>query len=237
MFLSPRKRVLIAAVLLVEVVLIVAGVYYRHRTNEYLTLTSGLTEDFGETAVLEIHLDKPSFPTSFTSMECLGFLTASTGKVSDYKMKDSNTGEVVALASVLETVARDRDNPTKPKVLSLVVQLVSISSPERNVIPWVVRRAAELRSQEVPEDTPLTKEQLTQLFSKGTVWVFVPFLSLDKEETDQLVEYSSYIARYYGGFSYPKLENLVGEGADHHPTLGVASKPIPLLDIFQYFEN
>ncbi len=232
MELSPKKKILIGAVVLAEIALIVWGLIYRQNRNQDFTLLQG--RDFGGSTVLEIFLEHPSFPTSFEGFEILGFLVASTGRVSKLQLKDNNSGEVLGEATVLETVTRDRGDPDNLIRLFLIVQFSPTGDPNRNVMSWVLKEATRLRSLSFPtETTVLSEDQIKEIFPRGTLWSFIPLVDLSKEYLDKTTELTSYARRYYGGTTYPQLEKLFRESPDRHALLGEVSEPIMVLGIFE----
>ncbi|GMR19067.1 MAG: hypothetical protein BMS9Abin34_192 [Patescibacteria group bacterium] len=232
MVLSTRSKFLIGVIILVEAVLIVAGVTYRQNFNRDFELVAN--EGFNRSAVLDIR-DELSFPTSFTDIEIWGFQVASTGRVYEYTLKDAQTGDEFGVATVLDTVTRDRDDPDNLKRLPLVVQFSLSSDPSRNLMPWVSEKAAKLNPQDVAVGSDfLSTERIAQIFPQGGSWVFVPLLDLTREELGQIVEYIYYAQRYYGGTTYPDVEKLIKDSPDKHALLGEAGKPIFILATFSY---
>lgn len=231
MHLGSRKTIVIGVVLLIELVLIVAGLVYRRNFNRDFKLVAG--EEFSSSAVLDIR-DELSFPTSFTDIEIWGFQVASTGRVREQKLRDSETGGILGTATILETVTRDREDPDNLKRLPLIVQLSLVSDPSRNLMPWVLEKAVELSPQEdiTVGSEVLSVEQITRIFPQGEFWSFVPLLDLTREELGQVVEYTSYARRYYGGDIYPNVEKLIKDSPDKHALLGKASGPIFVLATF-----
>lgn len=234
MILSTRSKILIGAIILAEIILLILGFNYRRSFNEDFELVSG--EVFDKSVVLEMYLDQPSFPTSFESMETLGLQLASTGRVYEYQLTDSEAGTTLGTAIVLEMIARERDDPDNLKKIPAIVQFIPASDPNRNVMPWVLERAAELGSVEISEEI-LSEEQVAQVFPRGTIWLVIPLFDLNKEELEQLVEYGSYAEKYYGGSIYPKLDDMIKDAPDKHPILSEAPQPIFLLDIFSIFDE
>ena len=235
MALSPKKKILIGAVVLIEVVLIVAGIIHRQNFNNDFDLVAG--DLFSESAILDIR-EELSFPTSFTDIEIWGFYVTPTGRVYDQVLKDSQTGDVLGTATVLDTATRDREDPDNIKRLPLIVQFVSANDPSRNVMPWVLERAIELGSQDITVGSGfLSTEQIAQIFPRGGIWSFVPLLDLNREELGQVVEYTYYARRYYGANTYPNVENLIKESPDRHALLGEAGRPIFILATFSYIEG
>lgn len=183
---------------------------------------------------MEIFLEKPSFPTSFEGFDILGFQVASTGRVSKIKLKDSDSGKVIGEAAILETVTRDRGDPDNLIRLPLIVQFTPSSSPDRDVMPWVMEEAARLSSVSIPNSPPvLSKDQIEEIFPRGTIWSFIPLVDLSQEYLDKTTELVSYAQKYYGGTAHPQLEKLFQESPDRHPLLGEVSKPVFLLGIFE----
>jgi len=230
MTLSNRSRVLIGLIVLIEAVLIVAGLTYRQKVSRDFELVS--EERFNTSAVLDIHIDQEFFPTSFESMETWGILAVSTGRVYGRVLKDAESGDEIGTATILEVAARDRGDPDRVKVLPLVVQFARLNDPGRNLMPWVLESASDLRPAGLNAGPDiLSGEQVAQVFPRGTIWVFVPLTDLSREELGQLVEYKNYVGRYYGGDAYPGLAKLFKESPDRHALLGEASGPIFLLAI------
>jgi len=235
MVLRSKKGVLFIAVFLIEIALIVAGLIYRQNFNRDFRLVSG--KDFDKSAIFEIRFDRPSFPASFEEVEVLGFGVVSTGKVHKYKLKDTRTGKDLGVATVLDTVTRDREDPDNIKRLAFIVQLVLSDNPDRNIMFWVLKKAADFRSLSLGGNTEvLSDKQIAQIFPRGTLWTLIPLLDTGMEGLEQISEYSSYASRYYGGTIYPKIERLIKKSPDNHPLLGRASKPIFLLDIFMFYK-
>ena len=212
MFNTSRRKFIIAIILIAEAVLIVLGINYRktQAEREAVLLDIGITVDIS--SVIDVELS-PSFPTSFDTVDVTGIFLVSTGNISNLELKDGSTGEVIAQSSILETVAYDSNG--KVKRLLFVLQLSPITSPDRNVMPWVVQK-----------DEMLSNEQLAQLFPKGSPWLFIPFLNLGEDEVKEfLVEYGSYAQRYYRD-SLSSLQDFINNGL-----VGGYSKPILLLDL------
>jgi hypothetical protein len=232
MSLSPKKKILIGAVVLIEIVLIIWGLIYRQNRNQDFALVQG--KDFNGSMVLEISLEKTSFPTSFEGFEVLGFQVASTGRISKLKLKDGTSGELLGEATILETVSRDRGDPDNLIRLSLIVQFASVGNPDRNVLPWVLKEAARLSSISISSDSPiLSEDQIKEIFPRGSIWSLIPLVDLGREQLDKVVELSSYAQRYYGGNTYPELEKLFQDSPDRHSLLGEVSKPIFLLEVVE----
>ncbi len=221
------QRALIVLLLILAVPLAVFGFRYWRDARESAELVSTILES---EVVKDVRF-VPSFSSSFTSLEGKGILAVSTGEVSRAKLRDRSTGKIIAESSVLKVVTKN--NEGEAQRLLFVLQLTPINSPQRNLIPWITQKAAQLRSLSLSADNDLlTDEQLTQLFPKGSRWIFLPLIDLDSEEIQEsIVEYSSYTQKYYGD-TFSSLKTFIESDLS-----GRYSKPILLLDIFYYFEN
>ncbi|MEX2053628.1 MAG: hypothetical protein WD940_01300 [Patescibacteria group bacterium] len=156
-------------------------------------------------------------------MERLGITVVSTGKISDF----NPSGDLES--KVLETVSTSDDG--KLRKLDFIIQLTSRANPRRNVSPWVIKQAAGLEGQEMPDGAqPYTNEKLEALFPRGSKWIFVPLLNPnDADISGEIPEYNFYAQDSYGKDS-GKVRNYVGNGL-----VGNWNKPIFLLDIFYLF--
>ena len=230
---GKRWLILVALILIIELILIVRGVVYRQNFQQDFDLVS--SSRFDGSAVLDIRLEQAFFPTSFEVMETWGVLAVSTGRVYTQVLKDSTTDEEIGIATILEVVTRDRDDPDNIKRLPLIVQLAPAGNLERNLLPWVLESAIRLRSLPVEVSANvLSREQISEIFPRGTTWNFVPLVDLNREELNQVVEYVAYAERYYGGKTYPKIDKLFKSSPDNHALLGEASIPVLLLAIPGY---
>lgn len=232
MALSRKVKILIGAVALVQIALIVAGINYRQNWNRDFQLVSG--EFFGGAAVHNVNYE-PSFPTNYGNVELRGIQAASTGEVYERILKDEETGELLGVATILKTVTRERDALNILKRISFIVQFVSATNTDRNILPWVLGRAATLNKEAALPSRTLTPEEVSQILPRGTIWVFVPLVDLTLDELSQTIEYSYYSRRYFGGSIYPNLNRLFRKSPDSIDLLGKASIPIPLLDIESKF--
>lgn len=204
-----KKRLILILILAVEAVLLVFGYNYWREQNRLFALISDVEEPLG---VLPGTSFNPSFPTSFETVSNVYSLSVvSTGRVSNVELKDRGTGEVVAKAGVLETVALNTNG--KAKKLDLVVQMAPVSDPQRNLMPWVVETAAELGSVDLASgSTMLGDSKLAQIFPEGRYMTFIPLTDLGREEIQEsLPEYLSYASQYYGG-TFSKLKSFLDDG-------------------------
>ncbi len=188
-----KGRVFFAAILIVELVLIIFGITYRRTLSRYESLLSGVTAD----TIVEIAL-KPSFPTSFEVIDGLvGFLAVPTGKLANVTLTDTKDG-INAQATLLEVVTRDKNG--KPKRLDLIIQLFPLNNTDRNLMPWVIENVARLGPIDIKADKPVSLEELSGVFPEGTLVSFAPLVYLDREEINEfLPEYISYASGYYAG--------------------------------------
>lgn len=208
-------------------ILLIAG-FYSARYFFYLRPLAILTEPIANSEIVSQVEFTPSFLSSFARIEGRGILTVSTGKISHSVVKDRESGEVFGQAKILETFTRD--NLGRIEKLEFIVQLSPSGNLSRNVIPWIISRASQFQS--LPEPgygEVLGEEALSQLFSKGSQWVFIPLLDLNSEGVfEALPEYRYYAQRYYGD-EIGKFQNFV-----EAKLLGIYRNPILLLDIFYF---
>lgn len=200
---SRIAKYLIGLSFLLEIALIAWGVIYRINLDKDYQLFLDLPENSG--VVFVTTLKPPSFPLSFEFEEIASlpvYGSVATGRIYERPMRSRQTGEFLGTSTSVELVT------TGPglngiKRIPLVVQFSLASNPNRNVMPWVLKKAATLSK--VPftvDESLLTKEVLTKIFPRGMVWNFVPALDLNLQELSELVEYSIYVQSYYGDSTY-----------------------------------
>ena len=172
---------------------------------------------------------QPSFPSSFVQLEGTGILAVSTGEISEFEFLNANSGETIGKASVLDAVTKNAEG--KIKRMSFVLQLSLTTNPQRNLIPWITAKASQLRARPNSESGKImTNDQLAQIFSKGSKWIFIPVLDLDSGEIwESLPEYQFYARSYYGE-KLTEFRDFVESGLS-----GSWQRPVPLLDIFYLF--
>lgn len=205
-----KKRLILILILAIEAVLLVFGYNYWQEQNRLFDLISGLEEPLG---VLSGTSFSPSFPSSFEAVNDVYSLSVvSTGNVS---------------AGILEVVTINEDG--KAKKLNLVVQMAPASDLQRNLMPWVVEKGAELTSVDLAGgDTMRSDSKLAQIFPEGAYLTFIPLTDLDKEELQEsLPEYLSYAGQHYGD-TLSKLKDFLDEGLS-----GGFNRSIVVLDILE----
>ncbi len=237
-FLGKRSWLVVILVLVVlEVALVIWGIIYRRDVNRDFSLVSSVIGP-EDSAVVDIRLEKDFYPTSFEQMETWGVLASPTGRIYNRELKNAKTGEILGTATVVEVMTRDRGDPNRLKRFPLIVQFTPLDSPKRNIMPWVLEKAAELSSRNIPAGSEaLPLEQVAQIFPRGEMWVFVPLIDLDREELNRIAELKFYTEIYYGGTTYPRLTDLFKESPDRHVLLGKASIPILLLAVSGYLSS
>lgn len=173
----------------------------------------------------------PSFPSSFETLDKVGLIVTSTGRLSNFELRDSHSGEVFAQGKVLETITKDVNE--KLEKISFVIQLALLSNPERNISSWIVKKAAELQSISIKEESSMLSDNtLSNIFPRGSRWVFIPLLEIDSEEIDEsLPEYQHYAQKYHGTDA-SGLKEYIESGLSK-----TYRKPILLLDISSLFRE
>mgnify|MGYP001583286779 CR=1 FL=1 len=160
-------------------------------------------------------------------------IVVSSGRIVDFDIKDSSTGDISARATAFETVTRDTNGSVK--TLQIVVQICPVGSPETNTIPWFIDQVAFDMSITLPfkEGACATKEQLQAIFVSGTKWEVLPLLSF----TDPLVasdpgmdEYLAYVKDYYNE-GLKDVNNLVESGLTKE-----INKPLFIIGLNKYKE-
>lgn len=216
----------VGGIFLVSVLVLSGTLLFRYYQN-YRSLIELTKPTSGFEIVSSIQYT-PSFPTPFAQVDGKGVWVVSTGKISNLMLKDHQSSEALGEASVLEMVTRD--NRKRVEKMRFILQLSSISDPRRNLIPWVVSQASQLRSlAKPPGDALLSRDKLAQLFPEGSQWIFVPFLEPDSEAVlESLPEYRFYAQRYYGN----DLDNI--RSFIEADLLGSYKDPILVLDIFHF---
>ncbi|NIT04029.1 hypothetical protein GTO10_03825 [Candidatus Saccharibacteria bacterium] len=219
-----RKRLILILILAVEAVLLVFGYNYWQEQNRLYGVLSGVEETLGVTSSANF---SPSFPSSFETVSgTYGLSVVSMGRVSAIDLKSAQKREAVAKAGVLEVVTVNANGRTKK--LNLAVQMASVADPQRNLMPWVAEKGAELASVELASaDTMLSDTKLAEIFPEGSYLTFVPLTDLDREEIQEsLPEYLSYASQYYGD-ALSKLKSFFDSNLS-----GSFNKVILVLDVF-----
>lgn len=215
------SRFKLVLIFIAAAALLAGGVWYWQSNSIVKELVSLITPG---SAVNKIGF-QPSFPSSFADWDGYGITVVSTGKVFSRKIKYDATGEIIADSHILETLSKGGGG--KVEKIYFVVQITLISNPQRNINSWIVRRAAELGSQTLAEDKPLTLEEMQNLFPPGSRWILVPLMDPGSEEAREAIPEYIYYAQAHYGEDLPELRKYVESSL-----LGNFRKPLFLLDIF-----
>lgn len=142
----------------------------------------------------------------------VGILAVSTGEISSTVLKNSE-GEKLAKATTLKVLTLDNDG--KIETLNIVLQIFPANDPGKNVIPWFIERAANIRSLTITfnSSSMLLKEQIAEIFPNGSLWVFKPLVDLDSVFLSPDLK-KGYIplARQYYGNHLPSLTSYLDSG-------------------------
>ncbi len=216
------RLILIAT--LVLIVLIAAKCYLNYRSST--ALIESISTGEGVSSVLF----SPSFPSSFAQISGPGILVVSTGKISNFKFVDEKSGKTIGKASILDAVTKN--SAGKLKKIPFILQLSSTTDSQRNLIPWITAKASQLRKLPAPESGQyLTNSQLSQIFIKGSKWIFIPVLDLESAEIwESLPEYHFYVRSYYGE-KLAEFRSFVENGLS-----GSWKRSVPLQDVFYLFQ-
>ena len=172
----------------------------KYRKVEYETLTTNIAVGDGVHILYEgpsldqaVSEDPPNIVIEKTSIHAV-----STGKVSGYKMKDSNSGVHIANASILTVVTKD-DNGNN-KTIKILLQMFPVESPDLNIYPNIVQILSQINPELISDNNKLTNTQLKEAFPRGTEWYFIPLIdpSLELLTEEGGDEYDDYISKYYG---------------------------------------
>lgn len=198
-------KLLLAISVLVEVGLLIWGVFYRRDLNRDYQLFLDKSTNSG--LLFTADLQPPSFllPPAVSEINNMAVYGAvATGRVYEQPLRSRQSGNILGKATAVEVVTTG-PGLGKTERISLVVQFALSSDPARNAMPWVLQTASGFS--EVPVavgDSLLSKDEIARIFSRGTVWNFVPALDLNLPELRELVEYKTYVQSYYDGSIYIK---------------------------------
>lgn len=214
--------------LILVLALALAGFVAVRYYQDYRSLAA-LAEPLSPGEAVSDLLFTPSFPNPLAQLSGPGITVIATGKLSNFELVEAESGKTIGRASILETVTKD--SAGKLKKLRFILQLSPTGDPQRNLIPWIIARAADLQGLSGTKSSEIaTNDQLAQIFSRGSKWIFIPITDLSSDDIwKPLPEYQFYARSYYGD----KLANFRAFIEDG--LLGSWKKPILLLDIFYLF--
>ena len=204
MALNRTAKILIGLLVMAEIALLVWGIFYRRDLNRDFQLYFDLPPENGISFTDTLNFPSFPIPVEFEGEELNlpVYGSVATGRVLERNLRNRQTSELLGTLTAVEVVTSGLRSGQVSRI-PLVVQFSLTSDPERNVMPWVLKTAAE------QTDFPLTvnnilvsKDDIARVFSRGSVWNLVPALDLNLPELASLVEYEAYLQRYYGGLTY-----------------------------------
>lgn len=170
------------------------------RTRDEI-LTSNVSADGGITSIpIEIielsQLEEGASPDSV--YETTTIHVVSTGKVTNYKMEDNNTGEHIANANVLSVMTKDTEG--KVKMIKIILQIFPVDSPDTNIYPTVAQIYNTINPNLYSDSLTLTETQLKEVFPEGSEWLLIPLKNLSSNfiAPEDIEIYGEYISRFYG---------------------------------------
>lgn len=168
-----------------------------YRKTRYEILTSVIPVGEGVRVIFESPLLNQDEESPDLLIEKKALHVVSTGKVSNYRMKDNIAGERIANASVLTAITKDSNN--KNKTIKIILQIFPVESPDTNIFPAVVQTLSRINPVLSSDDNKLTNIQLEEAFPWGSEWLFVPITDPFSESlTEEQEVYREYSKRYYG---------------------------------------
>jgi|SRR3990170_2221111 len=220
-----RSRIIFIAA---SIAILLFGFFLYSRKNK---IEEDLLSSITAGSAVESVIFQPSFPSNISPWEDLGVSVVSNGEVKDLIIKNHETGETVAKAKSIGTLTRGGDG--RVKHLNFLVQLTTLSDPNRNVVYWIIKRAAALKSLVYSDSTQVyTDEQLINLFPSGSKWILIPLSDTGSEFVrESIPEYADYIRMQYGD-GLDKLRNYLRGGLT-----GTWNDPVPTLDIFYLYPD
>ncbi len=165
----------------------------RQKKSEYEALTSNIPA--GEGVQVSEQTNVEGAPDSIA--EEIAINTISTGEVHSYKMKDADTGEHIADASVLVVVTKDNEGNTK--TIEIILQIFPANNPEINIFPAALQTLSRINDTSFPNNK-VSNTKLAELFPQGSEWSFSmlvdPFLRFPSDNPEAL--YAEYSKKYSG---------------------------------------
>jgi hypothetical protein len=129
----------------------------------------------------------------------------STGKVSEQDMVDINSDQVIGKMSSVEFNLEDAEGRTVS--MDVVVQITPPGS-RKNIIPWYIQDAYRFKEGKTMADDALSRDAISELFEKGTIWVLELLLSSNRSEGKMRDSvYNDYVNLYYSVEDWNVLEN------------------------------
>ena len=206
--LSKKSLLILTIVLLIIPVIASIFLYGTYQRNQrYLDLLSdvspgGLTvdsdppsEDVGGENLLP---DYPELPEDLYLTE---IPAVSMGNFSSITVKSDFTGKNLGTATVLEVIAEDWEG--KAKTLIVVLQIFLSSDPNVDLIAWLATDALITKNPStLPQgDETFSLDQLSSIFTEGSVWLFSPLINPNIHEgrfAKENQDYTFFMNQYYG---------------------------------------
>ncbi len=213
-----RSKKLLVLTPLILAALAFLGLFFWYRTQVGKADRALLKESYNYGLVEKV-LFTPSFPSPFSQGESLGILASSTGRVREKTLRNSQTGERLGEALLLEIVTEDEAG--EAQYLDFIIQF-SAGEKGESLAPWIFSKAAPADQGSV---VPRSSEEAAELFPRGSAWIFVPLLDTKSKLLGLIPTYRTYAGWYYGGRE-EKLQKFVEGGLR-----GTSSSPLFVLDI------
>ena len=188
-----KKKILIILVTFIFFVATVLFIYLRkQKKNKNEALISKII--VGQGIQISKQTNEDDGPTLIDNEIIIN--SVSTGEVYGYRMKDADTGEDIAEASVLDVITKD--DKGNPKTLGIILQIFPNGDRETNIFQGPLKTLSLIHSTSLPDK--VSNEKLAELFLLGSEWSFYPlvdpFLKFPSDNPEAY--YAEYSKKYYG---------------------------------------
>jgi hypothetical protein len=188
-----KKKILIIIVICISIIVALLFIFLRkQKKNEYEFLASKIPVEQG----IQIPTQNDGGDNLLLLDEKIKIYGISTGEVYGYRMKDANTSEHIADASVLNIITKDDEG--NAKTLGIILQIFPINDRDTNIFQGPLKTLSSINSTSLP--SKVTNKELAELLPKGSGWTLIPLIdpflrfSLDNPEA----YYAVYSKKYYG---------------------------------------
>jgi hypothetical protein len=210
-----RTNILVVLGFLLLIFTVLSLILIRKYTiTRYEILTSNISADGGIASIpiakIETsQLEEGIFPDPV--YETTSIHIVSTGRITDYKMKDNNSGEFIANANVLNAMTKDVNG--KVKMIKIILQIFPVDSPDTNIYPTVAQIYNTIDPNYYSDSLTLTNIQLKEAFPEGSEWLLIPLKNLSSNfiAPEDIEIYGEYISRFYGD-DFVQIEEYIESG-------------------------